>query len=264
MLSVVMAGRNDSYGFKPLERAVHALNQWAMELRHGDELIFVDDNTPDTEPTLPELIKAKLSPVILNLLRVIRIRPSVHASMGVSIPMAEYHAKNVGIRVSRGEWIVCTNTDTFPIGMPRPESLDPQYLYQAANVKHIPAIDWLAAEDAFELLQVAGNIRERGIWKPGDFQLAHRQLWWKLQGYDEDLLHWGYNDSLLVNKASQVVNICSMGMKMYHLNHKTAKCPARGWDFKKNIDEMPELHERRFSTNDDDTWGMWEYEEVQL
>jgi hypothetical protein len=268
MLSVVMAGRNDSYGFKPLERATHAINQWAMELRDTDEIIFVDENTPNDRFTLPEMIKAHLSTQARSILRVLRIRPETHEAMGVQIPMAEYHAKNTGIKFARGHWVACTNTDTFPIGMPRPALLDAQYLYQAVAVKHIPVVDWIHAEDEGELLDCAGRIRERGIWKPGDFQLAHRDLWLKLMGYDEDLLYWGYNDSLLVQKAQHLTGgaICDIGpsgMKMYHLNHKTAQCPARGWYFKRNIDEMPELSKRVTSTNQS-TWGLWEHEEVML
>jgi len=262
MFSVVMAGRNDDYGYKPKHRLELALYMWARELGEGEEIIFVDDNTDPEKPTLPEEIARRLSPEVKKLIRILRISPETHEEMNVTIPMAEYHAKNVGIRNARNEWIIATNTDVFPIGFPRSVRFPKGHLIQVTNVIHIPTVDWIECRHTDELFYVATSIRERGIWKPGDFQMMHRSLWSQLRGYDEDLKDWGYNDSLLTQKAGRVCSIGSIGTHVYHLNHKTAKTPARGWEHLKSAD-MPDISTRMETTNGPD-WGLWKHEEVRL
>ena len=57
MISVVVYGRNDNYGYNLHKRAAISLNCIAEVLDgHSDEIIFVDYNTPDDYPTFPEAI----------------------------------------------------------------------------------------------------------------------------------------------------------------------------------------------------------------
>jgi hypothetical protein len=54
MISVILYGRNDSYGYNLHKRAALSLNCIAELLTHDqDEILFVDYNTPDDFPTFP-------------------------------------------------------------------------------------------------------------------------------------------------------------------------------------------------------------------
>ena len=54
MISIVLYGRNDSYGYNLHKRAALGMNCMAELLTDADdEIIFVDYNTPDDFPTFP-------------------------------------------------------------------------------------------------------------------------------------------------------------------------------------------------------------------
>jgi hypothetical protein len=55
MISVVLYGRNDNYGYNLHKRAALSLNCIAEVLTDpSDEILFVDYNTADDFPTFPE------------------------------------------------------------------------------------------------------------------------------------------------------------------------------------------------------------------
>ena len=79
MISVILYGRNDSYGYNLHKRAAISLNCIAEILTdHDDEIIFVDYNTPDDFPTFPEAIFDTLTEKTINKLRILRVRPDYH------------------------------------------------------------------------------------------------------------------------------------------------------------------------------------------
>ena len=62
MISVVLYGRNDNYGYNLHKRAALSLNCMAEVLTDpSDEIMFVDYNTPDDFPTFPEAIQDTLT-----------------------------------------------------------------------------------------------------------------------------------------------------------------------------------------------------------
>ena len=62
MLSIIVYGRNDNYGYNLHKRAAISLNCLAEILtEESDEILFVDYNTPDDFPTFPEAISDTLS-----------------------------------------------------------------------------------------------------------------------------------------------------------------------------------------------------------
>ena len=80
MISLVLYGRNDNYGYNLHKRAALSLNCMAAILdRPDDEILFVDYNTPDDYPTFPEAIQDTLTEPAKRHLRVLRARPSLHA-----------------------------------------------------------------------------------------------------------------------------------------------------------------------------------------
>lgn len=59
MITVVLDGRNDNYGYNLYKRPALSLNCMAEVLTDpSDEILFVDYNTPDGFPTRPEAIRA--------------------------------------------------------------------------------------------------------------------------------------------------------------------------------------------------------------
>src|SRR5579863_87501 len=79
MISVILYGRNDSYGYNLHKRAALSLNCIAELLTDADdEILFVDYNTPDDFPTFPEAIQDTLTPRARQILRILRVRPHIH------------------------------------------------------------------------------------------------------------------------------------------------------------------------------------------
>ncbi|MGQ9571482.1 MAG: hypothetical protein ACUVUQ_11735, partial [Thermodesulfovibrionales bacterium] len=116
MLSVILYGRNDSYGYNLHKRAAISLNCIAEVLKHpGDEIIFVDCNTPDDMPTFPEAIQDTLTSKAKDLLRILRLRPHLYEKYkrGSPLKALEPLSRNIAIRRSNpsNRWILSTNTD---------------------------------------------------------------------------------------------------------------------------------------------------------
>ena len=79
MISLILYGRNDNYGYNLHKRAAISLNCMAEVLDDpDDEILFVDYNTPDDMPTFVEAILDTLTDRARSMLRVLRVRPSVH------------------------------------------------------------------------------------------------------------------------------------------------------------------------------------------
>jgi hypothetical protein len=79
MISVILYGRNDNYGYNLHKRAALSLNCIAEVLTDpSDEILFVDYNTPDDFPTFPEAIQDTLTIRARGKLRIFRVRPHVH------------------------------------------------------------------------------------------------------------------------------------------------------------------------------------------
>ena len=115
MISAILYGRNDNYGYNLHKRAALSFNCIAEVLDETDEIIFVDYNTPDDFPTFPEAIQDTLTKRARELLRVLRVRPFIHDRFKSKTPLLalEPIARNVAVRRSRpsNRWILSTNTD---------------------------------------------------------------------------------------------------------------------------------------------------------
>src|SRR4051812_28388993 len=116
MISIVLYGRNDSYGYNLHKRAALSFNCMAEVLTDpDDEILFVDYNTPDDFPTFPEAIQDTLTEKAKERLRILRVRPSIHARFKdrTHLQALEPVARNIAIRRSNpaNRWILSTNTD---------------------------------------------------------------------------------------------------------------------------------------------------------
>ncbi|HXM36609.1 MAG TPA: hypothetical protein VN920_15550, partial [Pyrinomonadaceae bacterium] len=100
-VTAVVVGRNDDYMPDFLER-LRATIGWNSRYL-AQETIFVEWNPPaDRELLSPGLAKR------FDSLRAYVVSPEIHLALceNSSVPLLEFHAKNVGIRRANSEWVV--------------------------------------------------------------------------------------------------------------------------------------------------------------
>lgn len=228
MISIVLYGRNDSYGYNLPRRAALSLNCMAEVLTGpDDELLFVDYNTPDDLPTFPEAIADTLTKKAKERLRIFRVRPDVHERYRSSTHLltVEPVARNVAVRRANenNPWILSTNTDMIFV---------PRGGYSLTDVARSAAVGWYGIPrfelpeglwESFDRLDAAGTIAAVRHWAaaahlneivygpetvlfdgPGDFQLIRREDLFGIDGFDEAMLLGWHVDSNIAKRLSLV------------------------------------------------------------
>ena len=229
MISVVTYGRNDNFGFNLGKRTAFGFNCLAEVLTEEDEILFVDHNTPDHLPTLPEFIWDTFTPQACRLIKVLRITPEIHQRIKGDSPLQvlENVSRNAAIVRSNPEnhWILSTNPDVILIlashwenlgellkdrpdsfhEMPRfdiPESVwsSLNRTEPSANVQILR--DWLISNRA-AVPKTMTDYRAQKFClfdAPGDFQLAPRSYFFRLCGFDESMNKYLHSDSNLAKR----------------------------------------------------------------
>jgi hypothetical protein len=252
MISVVLYGRNDNYGYNLHKRAALSFNCIAEILNDPrDEILFVDYNTPDDFPTFPEAIQDTLTHRARQLLRILRVRPSIHQRFKSKSRLValEPIARNVAVRRSRQDnrWILSTNTDIIFVPQHREALNDivenlPDNLYHAPRIE-IPETLWESldrrdARAAIDTVRQWGHtlhlneivfgsdiIRYDG---PGDFQLICRKDLFRYHGFDERMLLGWHVDSNIAKRWSLVYGqVGDLGSEIfaYHCDHTRQVTP---------------------------------------
>ncbi len=138
-MSVVLSGRNDEAmgDFSGRVQAFidhFSIAAWAINM--SAEIIVVEWNPPASRPALASVLKSGAPHNRLPVF-VATVGVEMHArlSKASSTEFFEYAAKNVGIRLARGSWILVANPDSlFTLPMLRFLSLQrltPGYFYRA-------------------------------------------------------------------------------------------------------------------------------------
>lgn len=249
MISVIFYGRNDYHGYNYHKRVALSLNCIAELLTdENDELIFVDYNTANDQPTVPQAIEDTLTIQAKDKIRILRVRPEQHhlyvknASRGVSEPLA----RNIGIRRSNpaNRWILSTNSDMIFVphhpqqslnhivadlpewgyGLPRFEL--PDYWWEASLSRiHPEEVIQLLKEQAPKLhLPMTVSHNDYLLYdNPGDFQLMPRKVLFDINGFNEAMRLGWHNDSNLCKRLSLYYqhNMKSLADRLagYHCNH---------------------------------------------
>lgn len=294
MLSLVLYGRNDNYGYNLHKRAALSLNCMAEVLsRPEDEILFVDYNTPDDYPTFPEAIQDTLTPKARRHLRILRARPGLHARFAKKTHLLalEPVARNIALRRSNpaNRWVLSTNTDM--VFVPRTgRSLSevvaelPTGHYGVPRFE-IPETLW----EGLDRTDAQGVIESFGRWGwdlhlneivygmppfrfdgPGDFQLMLREDLFRWHGFHEEMLLGWHVDANIAKRFGLVygdVGDLSAEVFGYHCDHTRQVTPAHRRDAVQNSVE-------RFFTNVDrpdvpeqaESWGCpdAEVEEIRL
>jgi len=295
VISVIVYGRNDSHGYNLHKRAAISLNCIAEVLTHpGDEIIFVDCNTPDDMPPFPEAIQDTLTPKSKGLLRILRLRPSVYEKYknGSPLQALEPLSRNVALRRSdpSNRWILSTNTDmVFVVRAPGKSLSDiaaklPDGFYELPRFE-VPETLWETVSRInpstvietlrswgknFHLNEVVISRPEIRFDNPGDFQLMLRDQIFEIHGFNEQMVLGWHVDSnlcrrlyLLNGKTESLLD----NVFAYHCGH------MRKADFQHGAQRAENNPERFFSnvtspflSRQEETWGIphEEIEEIRL
>ena len=283
MLSLILYGRNDNYGYNLHKRAALSLNCMAEVLDdEDDEILFVDYNTPDDFPTFVEAIQDTLSDKARSRLRIFRIRPQIHNRLRdrTRLLAIEPISRNVAVRRSNpsNRWILSTNTDIIFVALSRRSLSDivgqlPKGVYGAPRIEvpetlwesldrlnPIHAIeqvrDWGSSLHLNELVKVSADVLYDG---PGDFQLIERQDLFRYQAFDEEMILGWHVDANIFKRMGLVYgHISDLGTEVYgyHCDHTRQITPAHSHtrsqnDARRFVDEVmgPEIPRQA------DTWG---------
>ena len=223
-LSAVVVTRNDNYGGDLNDRATYCLNSLIDTF---DEVILIDWNSPNSRPLLWDIDK---NIKFRSNLKHIVITPEVASMLTNEDPHAqvccETLGRNIGIRRATGDYIVSTNIDVIA---PRRDQLEKTInndlntsTFYTISRRHI---EWKDIEgfhggerkyDDWEELRnhLIENSEERKYEEKvvdgddysivnccGNFQLAHRDIWNEIRGFEEELIYVLYSDTNVQKKA---------------------------------------------------------------
>ena len=221
-LSAVVISRNDNYGGNLADRATYCLNSLIDTF---DEVFYIDWNSPthsllyDIEDRLTK--KGNLKHIVIT--------PEVASMFTNNDPHAqvccETLARNIGIRRATGDYIVSTNIDVIAPKRDHLEKaineLDKNTFYTISR-RHVEwkdiekfhggerkYSDWKALRD-----HLIENSEERKYDEKvvdgddysiinccGDFQLAHKDIWHEIKGFEEELIYVLYSDTNVQKKV---------------------------------------------------------------
>ena len=216
---------------------LRALDQHAARYSLAMEIVIVEWNPPADACPLREMLPDSRIP-----LRLITVPPAVHARFDNPgrVPFLQWHAKNAGIRRSRGQFILATNVDLlFSDSLCRclaEDPLLPDAMYRANRCDVGMEFPW-AVDVQEQLKHAAAHVTQRHGRNPahparrasllrriahrcrvgagqdtrdliasvdtdgcGDFTLLPRAVWERIMGYPELPLH-AHIDALACHAA---------------------------------------------------------------
>lgn len=268
-IGAVVISRNDNYGGDLAWKFTYGLSSF---IANTDEVYYIDWNSPGK--SLFEEVRDAIPKT--GKLHVITISPQQAQDLTNNDPdvqnCVEVLARNIGIRRLSTAYIIVTNsdvmcvsrdnindgiigTDTFhtiarsetEFSKVTPYAPGSQELFQYANtlpVQQHAAGSPLGTKDPWSLITC-----------PGDFQMAHRDLWSVIKGFDENLLYRGYTDSNVQRKAAYYnFNLALVrSIKALHFQHYPQTGTSGGTTARWNDPDIALFNYQ--GTKNSDTWG---------
>jgi len=269
-LGAVVISRNDGYGGDQPLKLTYCLTSL---IEACDEVIYVDWNSPgwplidDIRGALPHT----------GRLRAITIDPALasdltHWSLDVQL-CVEVLARNIGLRRLTTDYRISTNGDIMVLDresivkgivdertfhcIARRETDFVEVRSQKSEVRS----QWLKENmERFKQHGAGSPLGPKDPWSlitcPGDFQLAHQDLWRAIRGYEESLVMRGYTDSNVQRKAADA------GFKLklvrdipaFHFQHYPGTGASGGTHNSGWNDPDTSLFDFKGTTNPE-TWG---------
>lgn len=249
MISIIIYGRNDDHGYHYKKRSAISINAMAEVLTDADdEILFVDYNTPNDLPTMPESILSNLTQRAKQKLRVIRVRPEFHNRFAATthLKIIEPIARNIALRRANpnNRWILSTNSDMIFVPQDKSKSLTsivekledgfyqlprfefPEFLWESLfeNPREPEAVLNSVRDYADQLhLKIAASFNNILLYdNPGDFQLALHDDLRRIDGFDERMVLGWTVDSNLCKRMFLLrgeVKHLEDQLDAYHCNH---------------------------------------------
>lgn len=253
-ITAVLTSRNDS----PVNHRVKISLQSFID--HFDEVILVDYNS------INEPLKNVLDLTYKGNLRIIEVSHSFCKETHPAFPdkFIEVYARNIGIRRANSPYIVSSNID---IVTEKPVSLMDDVMYTVRRY-NVPESDTILRYDGLKMNKHLYNkmpmaVTETGepCWDPGDFwslvvgcgdfQIANKDIWYKIKGFEEKMTGRAYADTNVMKKAELAGYFISvLDHDVFHLDH-----PTRATDNKANLNDQKKwVQDFRYSENTDN-WG---------
>jgi hypothetical protein len=275
--AAILGCRNDDH--KEDERILVCLESM---LEAFDEVWFCDWNSPKEKGPVLWKFKDKLPKT--GRLHHIIIPEDIAKYITSSVPNASPYAlilvQNLLMRRCKADWIASTTID---IVMPKKEQID-NFVKQAdkntfytiarrdveySELEKIGFDNWKKFRDKMDIeipsihypAKVTPNDEYSLINCCGDFQFAHRDVWHKVKGYEEQMMYSCFSDTNVQKKA--ILNGCGLqaifDVPAYHLSHK-----GMGNDgshpSKQHYNDPWKWVEFFTESENDDNWGLGDTE----
>jgi hypothetical protein len=236
LVSIVLTGRNDGYGGDFVTRFFRTLrfnHQQLVARRVAHEIVFVEWAPPEGSPLLVEQVfeaVPELDRTICSWYIVDR-RYQEALSLNLRLEYLEFLAKNVGIRRSRGRYVLTSNCDVYlgrrVLDALEGDRLRPRVLYRAPRHDIKLAVDqsrldWSVLEDPRNLDGPAHVLKPPYMGSAtGDFVLLDRASFHEIRGFNEiyRVARIGIDRNILVKALSSGIAIEDIGGPVYHVNH---------------------------------------------
>lgn len=259
-ISCVICGRNDNYGGFLNERAEYSINSMLDEV---DEVIYVDWNGFDKPLTDVISIKNrdKLHVIVVSPEKCKELMGD--ENYGKAQKVCEVLARNIGIRRASGDIIISTNLDIiFPkrylIDHAVSNLKDDEMLTLTKHDIELADLDKhfnknLQKEmlpDIFGLNSIAPrtmcpfismnkkiieqfpedkhHILSSLIIACGDFQMAHKSMWYKIRGFEENTIKRSFTDTQVQYKVIMAGGTVKTSTfpPVYHIEHVRDNNPS--------------------------------------
>lgn len=228
----VLVSRNDNYGGFLKERASYALNSC---IETYDEIVYVDWNSRGIsliEEIEPNIIKS-------GKLRCVIVTPEQHKIFTnyfeKSQPCSEVLGRNVGLRRLNTDYLVSTNIDEInPYRKYLEDFATPDTMITVArrgtNLGMVSDIgNYFEVDKIRRILQKIDLPQSYAVTREpyskiewcGDFQMAHRDVWYAVRGYSEFQLGIGFHDSYIQRRVEEAgfKVIPNYDIPLFHLDH---------------------------------------------
>jgi hypothetical protein len=276
--AAIVSNRND--GYKEKERFIIHLTTL---LDTFDEVIYIDWNSPVTSAIYDIIDYLPKTGRLKHFI----ISPEVHNLFASSIPdlpnCFDSLALNIGLRRSDADWVVITTSDIIPPFKKELESFlfsadkDTFYTLSRRDIEYNEVLvnTQRLTEFRKELALITSPRRFFAKVTPndeysiinccGDFQLAHRNIWFKVKGLEENMCYKCFVDTNVQKKA--ILNGFKLeaifDIPLYHMSHDNILPQSHTSKIHKTADKKPvryndawEWVELFTESKNDDNWGL--------
>jgi hypothetical protein len=256
-ITAVVVGRNDDY-MSDFALRLRATIAWNMKYL-ADEVIFVEWNPPPDR----ELLSIDLAKKF-KCLRAYVVPPELHQAIceNPKVALLEFHAKNVGIRRAKSDWIVATNADAAfgpdLVNRILGAGLSTDIVFSAQRFD----IRWREGRETeiskFDCVRYRRVIPYHPLGT-GEFGFASKQMWERARGYDESLVR----HRIGVDKRG-VAQLIAKGARseragiVFHLAHPTSCTEA----VQEHHGEWATLESVPYANPPN--WGLMDFEETEI